>query len=734
MPRVALILFCLSFAASARAFEGRVVMQDTRQPVADAEVSVLGRPGVARTDAEGRFVWTPDPPPPFEVLVILPGGRYMRPVLIQRLPANGPLTVEVAPLVSETVSVTAGAAPWIETAPGSGMTLLTSTDISTRQPVNLTQMLENVAGASTVSEGHAAVPAIRGLARGRTLILIDGARVNTERRAGPSATFLDPFVLEGVEIARGPGSVAYGSDALGGVIHARTRRVDPTADWGFRFIGAAGAGTPELRGGMEVSKGLGKGGVLVQAHARQFEDYRSPEGEVVNSGASDQGFLGRFEYTFGPGILTTGWQSDFGRDIERPRNNSNVTRFYYPTEDSHRFTTSYDMYRVAGFSRMTFAGFLGSYAQVTDQDRFPTPVTPRAIERAEVSSRDFQVRATAEKLAGDTKFELGVDVNGRAGLHALDIKLGYDMQGDQTSETVNVSIDTAHRTDAGVYATAETALLPQVTLAGGGRVDRVAMENEGGYFGDRTHDSTAFSGFASVTAGSFRGFSLTGQVSSGFRDPTLSDRYYRGPTGRGYITGNPDLEPETSLQFDAALRYAASRYRWAFYAYHYRITDLVERYETTRDNFFFRNRGQARIRGIELEGQAELGRGFSLVLAGQITRGVAWDDDAPDVEEAPVDDIPSENVSLQLRKQFGPRLFVQGRVGAHAVDDLPGPSEARMPGYTLLDVSAGYRVSKNLDLRFLGRNLLDQSYYASPDPRWVWAPGASVLATVVVTY
>ena len=106
----------------------------------------------------------------------------------------------------------------------------------------------------------------------------------------------------------------------------------------------------------------------------------------------------------------------------------------------------------------------------------------------------------------------------------------------------------------------------------------------------------------------------------------------------------------------------------------------------------------------------------------------------PDVEEAAVDDIPSENVSLQLRKQFGPRLFVQGRVGAYAIDDRPGPSEVRMPGYTLLDVSAGYRVNKNLDLRFLGRNLLDQSYYASPDPRWVWAPGASVLATVVVAY
>ena len=54
------------------------------------------------------------------------------------------------------------------------------------------------------------------------------------------------------------------------------------------------------------------------------------------------------------------------------------------------------------------------------------------------------------------------------------------------------------------------------------------------------------------------GFSATAQVARGFRDPTLSDRYFRGPTGRGFITGNPDLEPETSLQCDGALRYVAA--------------------------------------------------------------------------------------------------------------------------------------------------------------------------------
>ncbi|HUE89846.1 MAG TPA: TonB-dependent receptor [Vicinamibacterales bacterium] len=48
---------------------------------------------------------------------------------------------------------------------------------------------------------------------------------------------------------------------------------------------------------------------------------------------------------------------------------------------------------------------------------------------------------------------------------------------------------------------------------------------------------------------------LTGQVSRGFREPTLSDRFYRGPVGRGFVEGNPELAPETSLQLDVVGRY-----------------------------------------------------------------------------------------------------------------------------------------------------------------------------------
>ncbi|MGE0862412.1 MAG: TonB-dependent receptor [Vicinamibacterales bacterium] len=719
-----LFLAFLALPSSAFALKGRVVDQQGR-PVANATISILGKPGEAITDADGRFEWLPDPTPPFEVLVIDKAGTYSSPVLIERIDAGQELTVTIAPLLNESVTVS-GSAPSIEATAGAATTSISGRDVSVRQPTNLMQAIENVAGVNQVSEGQAAVPAIRGLARGRTLILIDGARVSSERRVGASATFLDPSLVEGVDVARGPGSVAYGSDAFGGVISVRTKRVSPGSPWAATFSGTLGTGVPDRRGSLEVSKGLPSGGFILAAHARESDDWRSPEGEVFNSGYSDRGFMVRAEHQAGTGVLSAGWQSDFGRDIERPRNNSRTVRFYYPSEDSHRFTAGYEARAVAGFQRVGITTFVGSNAQSTDQDRFATASAGRIVERADVSARDFQVRGFGERLFGKSRLEIGLDVNGRTGLHAVEDVINYNLAGDIVSTRPFVSVDSARRVDTGAYVSIDSAVAARLVLGGGVRADYVATKNEGGYFGDRSSGNGSYSGFASATLGSFRGFSLTGQLARGFRDPVLSDRYYRGPTGRGFITGNPDLGPETSIQGDFALRYVAPRFRFATYYYEYRINDLIERYAAETDFFYFRNRGTARIRGFEIEGQADLGAGVSLELATQAADGRAIEDDAY------LDDMSPFNLSMVVRKQFSERAFGQVRVAYFSDDDNFGPTERAVPGYTVLDAAAGLKVAGPLELRIQARNLLDQEYFASQDVRTVLAPGrsASVIATV----
>jgi len=723
---LALVLGVLLFGASAAAaLEGRVVDDRTGKPVANAEVTVLGRPGVVYTDADGRFSWKPDPAPPFEILVILPGERFTKPVLFEQLPASGILEVRISSLVNETVTVTAGAAPDIEATLGSMTALLPGREITNRQPANITQALEGMAGVSAVSEGHAAVPAIRGLARGRTLILIDGTRVSSDRRVGPSATYLDPFVLDGLEVARGPGSVAYGSDAFGGVIYARTRRTAPNAPLAARVVGSLGAGVPQERVGVELTKGFPVGGMVFQAHYRDFDDYRSPEGEVFNSGATDQGFLARVDSEIGPGVLGVSWQSDFGRNIDRPRNNSQTVRFYYPVEDSHRFTSTYDLRRIGGFERVVFTAFGGSYRQVTDQDRYATATRGRTLESGDYDANDFQVRGSAEKLLARARFEFGVDVNGRVNVHATDSITQYDLSGAVANEVYNVSIESARKLDAGAFGTYEVAVAPKFTIGAGLRADYVSSKNEGGYFGDHSTSDGAVSGSVSVSAGPWRGFTLTGQAGSGFRDPTVSDRYYRGPTGRGFITGNPDLEPERSVQFDLGLRYTSARVRAAVSAYHYRIKNLIERYSTATDFFYFRNRGTAQIRGLEAEASAVIWEKLTLESTAMLTRGEALDDGTN------LDDIPPATLTVGLRRSIGSRAFAHIRLSTYASDSRPGPTEIAMPAYTTVEILGGASLGSHLDLNLSVRNLFDRLYPASPDPRGVPAPG--IQAVLVLT-
>ncbi len=721
MRRGLLLISHLALAPGALGFEAQVLGPDGT-PVAGAEVSVLGRSGGARTDAEGRFSWQPDPALPFEVLVVLPGGRLLRPILVESVLETGPLFLRAATL-EETLSVTAGAAPGIAGSPASANVVLPASEFRLRQPTNLAQLLENVPGVSAVSEGQAGVPAIRGLAKGRSLILIDGARVSSERRVGPGATYLDPVTLESVEVSRGPATVAYGSDAFGGVINARTRAAEPGSGFGGRFTGSLGDGVPDRRASLELRQGFASGGVLVQGHWRQSDDYRSPQGGVLNSGYRDYGFRARADLYQRKSAFSLAWQSDLGRDVERPRANSSSVRFFSPSEDSHRLTAWWQAASVGSFSRLGANAFFGTHAVVTDQDRFATASTPRSLERADVAANDYQARVFGQRPLGKARLELGADLNGRFGLGALEVRSSFATDGSRSHDETSVSVESARRIDAALYATVEARLARALAFSGGVRADRVATRNRGGHFGERATSRSAGSGFVALSGGPFGPIMAELQVARGFRDPVLSDRYFRGPTGRGFITGNPELEPETSLQFDSGLRYAAGRWRAELHAYQYGFEDLIERFEVATDFFLFRNRGRARIRGLELELRGELPAGFAATLSGHRLRGRALDDDTD------LDDAPPDTLSLELRKGFGARGFVQARAALYAEDDQPGPTEQPREAYRVLDLSGGWQCARQFELRLLARNLLDEEYLVSPDARAVLAHGRSLLLT-----
>lgn len=715
----------LSTALAGALAEFRVTHADGR-PVSRGRVSVVGRAYSTPTGVDGSFRLDPLPPVPFELGVADETGTWLGLVRVDRLDGTPPWTLHLSPAPKAEVTVAAGLAPATLAPPAAAATVVSRVEMDEKAPSRLADALQDIPGTGRLEEGQSVVPTVRGLARSRVQLMIDDSRVTAERRAGTSATFLDPFILENVEMVRGPGSVAYGSDALGGVVHARTRLPEPEASAGGRFaLSGETGGSKALTSGVEASVPVSSGGLLVAAHQRSYSDYQAPGGTVDSSSGRDRGVLLRVLVPAGSVSLTAGVELDQGRDIGKPATDANVTRAFYPQENSYRFTLGADLGAVAGFSSVEVRSFLGRYQLITDRDRLATPVQPRKISEADIAANDASLRVLATRPFLSGNLRMGADVNGRYGLSATNTYTDFDTVGQPRFVTTEVSVDSADRLDLGIFVETEQTFAKDLLLLSAGlRGDSVKSTNRGGYFGDRSTSNGDFSGFAALTVTPGGGWSVTAQYARGFRDPLLSDRYFRGVSGRGFVVGNPDLDPESADQYDVALRCSSGMVRVAAYGFLYRIADLVERYQSGAD-FYFRNRGMEELKGVELETTIELAPG----LAGRI--GATWIQGRILDDSSPAGDVPQNNVSLGLDWKVTPAMWTRLRAAAFARKEDFGPSEKVRPGYGVVDLSAGYRFSGLLEARLLVRNLFDKEYSGTADVLGMPAPGRS--ATLVLT-
>ncbi len=77
------------------------------------------------------------------------------------------------------------------------------------------------------------------------------------------------------------------------------------------------------------------------------------------------------------------------------------------------------------------------------------------------------------------------------------------------------------------------------------------------------------------------------------------------------------------------------------------------------------------------------------------------------------------------------RGYAQVRVAVFARDERPGPTEIATPSFTTVDLGAGWRLSRNVELRGTVRNLFDTIYPVSPDNYAVLAPGINAVIAIV---
>ena len=678
---VAMVAFATLLAVAApvaAAFEARLLRPDGAA-AAGYSVSVIGQPVTIVTDESGRLTIDPPPPVPFVLVATSPAGETSAPFEVSDLAVG---EIELPEVLRESVTVVSGVAPSLDLLPGSVATVLTREELEQRAPQRLYQALESIAGASKLGDGADAVPALRNLGRGRTLILIDGARVTAERRAGPSATFVDPASLGSVEVVRGPGSVIYGSDAFGGVLNAVTR--DPEMDRFHLSYGAEGSfeSSDEQSGFVAASTPVGSGALLVEGHYRDAGDFAAGGGEeIYNSSYTSFGGALRYVVPTATGRLRVGLALDRVDDLGKAAIDSRQIRAYYPNEDSDRLTASW-LGAAGSWDAVEAAAFYGTYDTVLDRDRAPTATSNRRIDRADTRAKDASARLVAGRSLAGGRFQAGLDLATRFDLESVFSQIRYAEDATTVSRVdLFPAIDDAQKVDSGLFATWTRPLADRISLGLGARGDYVESENRGGYFGDHVDRRDRLLGQRRALFRSVRGLDHDGAGGARISHahafgPLLSrsvgarfrDRQSRSGGGRRACSsiseraGGKAGRPSVSSPIATRSTISSSAMRWA----------------TTSSSA---TAARARSRASKPSCRRPSPRIWSLEA------GLAVSDGGTD-GDAEIDDIAPPNGWLTLRCSFG-RAFAFGRVATFLEQDEPGPTELARPGYTLFDLGGG---------------------------------------------
>jgi iron complex outermembrane receptor protein len=675
-------------AAILAAVEGWV-LTSAGQPVEHARVALVDGSAELFTDPKGEFRFA-SVEPPAEIDVSHPRFETRR----LTLSGAGPAEIRLKPKqeIYEEIAVSANRGEQGFSPVSVASAVLDPTQAVT-PPTTLTELVAEIPGVAENGQGGIfQTYSIRGVSRQRVLTLLSGMRIVSERRAGVSASFLDPLLVRSVDILRGGSSTYYGSGALGGVVQLFPRQFEGwSVQMGYESQGNENYQVLGWGGGRGWSLGLAR---------RDAGNGETPGGGELNSA------FGQSSATLQKRWSAKGYDLRFeavasaGRDIAKASTDAPERTTVYP-EENHL------LLRFAVRSPADWT--LEVWVHPNDLE---TRVTQADVERTDLSNEAFDLGVNWQKqlpLGPGSSARLGLDYFGRRGVEAVEVA----RHASDRVITQQTTLDDAREDEAGAYGVVEWNKGRAVLLAGG----RIVWQSQAN--GDRpAAEDTAVSAFAGLVLPVGSGFELAANLGSGLRFPALSERFFSGVTGRGLVEGNPGLDPERSLTTDVGLRWYGNRLFLAGYVFRNEIDDYIERVETATDLLTFVNLLEGAIQGVELEGHYRFDSRWSLSFGGHLLEGRSE-------ASEPLVDVPADRFYLGGDWQAG-RWRWQGRWEERWEKTDFGSGEKPIPSASLLSAALHFDWRKGLSFSLGGRNLLDEAYFNSADRKVPLAPGRSL--------
>jgi vitamin B12 transporter len=533
----------------------------------------------------------------------------------------------------------------------------------------------------------------------RVLVLINGSNAGTV-----NLSKIPRDDIERIEIVKGPGSVLYGSSAMGGVINIITK--EGKGDFHGSVFGQGGS-WDYWKAGAELGGKKERFDYYVTASSSAQGDYHTPGlGTYDNTAYKDETASARFGYTlFNDHHVSFGYQHWRGWDIGSPGG----TYALDPDDYSNKKRDSFDVNYKTG----TFGA---KYYYTKDKD---------------VSYSNSNWMAGP---GNDLRYTTNIGTQGAnlqkvfdIGDHRVIVGGQWDRIEIDNRSNQGAPYNPDSRYDSyGAFAEGRLSLLDKkLLLSGGLRYD---------YFENDILQTAGIDGipksktFNHVTARGGVVYKLTdalglkGSVGTAFRAPAPLELAADYTLFGTHTVGNPSLKPEQSTSFDAGVDYLKGFFKGSASFFHTDFRDKIANYfDMTRLVSTYKNVDGATIEGIELGSSYDIGAamGFKIVIEPftNITYKTTYTQKNEGQQDTTLVYTPKWTgaFGVRLGQEKWDGRIIANYLGWEKVTDWDPTSATygniiHKAGFTVLSLGAHYRPVKSIELMLSVENLLDRRY------------------------
>ena len=601
-------------------------------------------------------------------------------------------------------------------------------DIITQGEINFSRAIARTPGVYFTNFGlGGGQPVIRGLTNTNLVTLNNGIKQEVFQFSSNHPFLIDEYTASHVEIIKGPASLQFGSDAVGGVINVvRERPAKPNSIEGD-FVSQYHGNTNGYLNSLGVKGSLDKFFFGVRGSLKSHKDYTDGDDNRVgntrlnesnlslNTGfRSDRGlFTLNYNYTDAEYGIQNGPQINlFSNSLASTLlTEDRKNEVWYQDLQNHLVTSNNTVF----FGQNTLNVDLGY--QSNTRELIAGGINPQnelvAPQVVSMELNTFTYNTKFNMPTGDHNLIFGVN--------------GVILNNEADESKPNIPMPDAEVNDIGLYAIGDFQLSENLILTSGLRYDYrnmksfpVATTNTDRFEVDNTYNSV--NGSVGITYNFNENQFLKANLARGFRSPNIPELTQNGIHGGRFERGDPDLDAQSNYQLDLTYHLHTN---WA--------TLSVAPFFNTLDNYIYlvKTNEDAPIGGGKIfqhvQNDANLYGGeialdihpldwlgihgsYSMIRA-DIT------DDSEGIDHptfTPQDRLTGEIKIQQDQLGFFKRTYASIEVMNFFEQTRTGQNEAITPAYTLLNARIGASLSigkQDIDLFITGNNLANETYF-----------------------